>query len=593
MAEMIKGGSFVLETRQPQEVFTPEDFTDEHKMILQTTWDYINGEVRPKLEDLEKKDESVSRALMLSAGELGLLGTAVPEAYGGLGLDEVSTACVTEAFGAGGSFAVTEGAHTGIGTLPIVFFGTEEQKQKYLPKLASGEWIGAFGLTEAGAGSDAMNAKTKAVLSEDGKHYILNGEKMFITNGGWADCFIIFAKIDGQDFTGFIVERSWEGVSTGAEEHKMGINGSSTTTVLMEDVKVPVENVLGEIGKGHRIAFNVLDIGRHKLAAACIGPGKLAVQEAVKYANQRIQFKVPISSFGMIREKLADMAIKTYMLESVIYRAADLLDKALEAIDPNDPEHDPKAVKAIEEYSIEYCINKVYGSEVIDFIVDEWVQILGGYGYSAEYPAELAYRDARINRIFEGTNEVNRLLVPGTIMKRAMQGRLPLLQAAQAIGSEVMTFSPLMAEIPEGPLGFQQHMIEMTRKAIVLVAGVAAQKYMDKLAHEQEVLARLADMVIELWAMESGLLRALKKIEKDGEAAAELYIAAVQAYMDDTLPKVEFWGKQILAHVEEGDMLRTQLMALRKFTKNQPIDSIAAKRKIAAKIVEKEEYPIQ
>jgi len=592
MAELIKGGSFVLEARRPEEVFTPEDFSDEHRMILQTTWDFVLGELKPNFAKIEEKDAELSRKLMLKAGELGLLSTAVPEAYGGLGLDEVSTSCVTEAIGAGGSFAVTQGAHTGIGTLPLVYFGTEELKAKYLPKLASGEWIGAFALTESGAGSDALNAKTKAVLSPDGQHYILNGEKMFITNGGWADTFIVFAKVDGQDFTGFVVERTMEGISTGAEEHKLGINGSSTTTVLFEDVKVPVGNVLGQVGKGHKIAFNVLDIGRHKLAAACIGGAKMALSEAVKYAKGRIQFNQPIAGFGMIQEKLADMFIKTYMLESTIYRTAALIDAALEAIDPKDPEHDLKAVKAIEEYSIECCANKVYGSEVIDFIVDEWVQILGGYGYSCEYPAELAYRDARINRIFEGTNEVNRLLVPGTIMKRAMKNQIPLMGAAQALASEVMTFSPLMAEIPEGPLGFQSHMMEMTRKAIILVAGVAAQKYLDKLINEQEVLARLADMCIELWAMESGLLRARKKIDRDGEEAAELHIAAVQAYLDDTLPKVEFWGKQVLAHVEEGDMLRTQLMALRKFTKNQPVDSIAAKRKIAAKIIDKECYPI-
>ena len=592
MAELIKGGSFVLETRRSEEVFTPEDFSDEHKMILQTTWDFILGEVKPNFAKLEEKDDQLSRKLMLQAGELGLLSTAVPEEYGGLGLDEVSTSCVTEAFGAGGSFAVTQGAHTGIGTLPLVYFGTEELKNKYLPKLASGEWIGAFALTEAGAGSDALNAKTKAVLSPDGEHYILNGEKMWITNGGWADSFIVFAKVDGEEFTGFVVERTMEGITTGAEEHKLGINGSSTTTVHFEDVKVPKGNVLGQVGKGHKIAFNVLDIGRHKLAAACIGGGKEALAEAVKYAKGRIQFNQPIAGFGMIQEKLADMFIKTYMLESAIYRTAALIDTALEAIDPKDPEKDLKAIRAIEEYTIECCANKVYGSEVIDFIVDEWVQILGGYGYSCEYPAELAYRDARINRIFEGTNEVNRLLVPGTIMKRAMKNQLPLLAAAQSLASEVMTFSPLMAEIPEGPLGFQSHMMEMTRKAIILVAGVAAQKYMNKLIQEQEVLGRLADMCIELWAMESGLLRAQKKIDQDGEEAAELYIAAVQAYLDDTLPKVEFWGKQVLAHVEEGDMLRTQLMALRKFTKNQPIDAIAAKRKIAAKIIDKECYPI-
>ncbi len=592
MADKILGGSFLLEARQPEEVFTPEDFSEEQRMILKTTRDFIAGEILPRMAQIEEKDEALSRKLMLAAGELGLLGTDVPEAYGGLDLDVVSTACVTEAFGAGGSFAVTEGAHTGIGTLPLVYFGTEAQKKKYLPKLSSGEWIGAFALTEPGAGSDALNVTTKAVLAEDGKHYILNGEKIFITNAGWAQTFILFAKIDGQAFTAFIVERDTPGVSIGAEEHKLGIRGSSTCSVILEDAKVPVENVLGQIGQGHKIAFNTLDVGRHKLAVAVVGGAKYTLAEAVKYANGRLQFQAPISSFGMIQEKLVDMAIKIYMTESMIYRASALIDASLQALDKSAPDFAAQTVKAIEEYAIECSINKVYGSEMMDFVADEALQILGGYGYVAEYPMELIYRDSRINRIFEGTNEVNRLLIPGTITKRAMKGRLPLLAAAQKLAGEVMTFSPLGVEIPPGPLGFQSHMIDMTRQAIVLVAGVAAQKFMDKLIHEQEVLARMADMCIELFAMESGLLRAQKKINRDGEAAAALHMAMVQAYMDDTLPKIEAWGKQVLARVEEGDMLRTQLMAFRKFTKNQPLDAIAAKRLVARKIIDKEAYPL-
>ncbi len=592
MADKIPGGNFILEPRTTSDIFTPEDFTDEHRMILQTTREFIANEVMAAMDKLEEKDEELTRKLMLTAGELGLLGTDVPEEYGGLGLDKISTCCVTEAFGPGGGFAVTEGAHTGIGTLPIVYFGTKEQKEKYLPKLASGEWIGAFALTEPGAGSDALNAKTKAVLSEDGKHYILNGEKMFITNASWAQTFIVFAKVDGQDFTAFIVERDFPGVSTGAEEHKLGIQGSSTASLILEDAQVPVENLLGEVGRGHVIALNVLDVGRYKLGAACVGGGKWGLAEAVKYAKQRVQFGRPISEFGMIQEKLADMAIRVYLMESQCYAVAGLIDNALESLDKSAEDYDRQAVKAIEEYSIECAINKVWCSEAVDFIADEFVQILGGYGYIKEYPAEQMYRDTRINRIFEGTNEINRLLVPGTIMKRAMKGRLPLLQAAQQLASEVMSFSPLAAEIPEGPLGFQSHMIEMTRKAIILVAGVAAQKFMDKLLHEQEVLGRLADMCIELYTMECGLLRALKKIEKDGEEAAALHIAMVQAYLDDTLPKIQFWGNQVLARCEEGDMLRTQLMALRKFTKNQPVNVIELKRRIAAKVIDKEAYPL-
>ena len=587
MAEKILGGSWLLEAREPGELFFPEDFSDEHKMIAKTTKDFVEGEIHPVVDDIDDQKEGVALGILAQAGELGLLATDVPEAYGGMELDKISTTIVAEYVGQAGSWAVCHGAHTGIGTLPIVYYGTEEQKQKYLPRLASGEWCAAYCLTEPGAGSDATNAATKAVLSEDGKHYILNGEKIFITNAGWADTFIVYAKVDGEAFTAFIVEKGFPGVSTGPEEKKMGIKGSSTRPVILEDAMVPVENVLHEIGQGHKVAFNILNIGRYKLGAAAMGGCKKVLAESTGYAAERQQFNRPIIQFGMIREKLARMAMKTYLSEAMVYRTAGLIDSLYEAMDKS-----PDAgLKAIEEYAVECSINKVYVSEAVDYCVDEGVQIHGGYGYIADYPIERAYRDARINRIFEGTNEVNRLLVPGTILRRAMKGQLPLMQAAQETAAMVLEFSPLMVEIPDEPLGFQSHMIEMTRRAVLLVAGAAAQKYMQKLADEQEILARIADMAIELYAMESGLLRAKKKIAAKGEEAAAFDVAVVEAYMDETLPKIQAWGNEVLAAMDEGDSLRTNMMALRKFTKNQPIDAVARRRFIADLVEKKGGYP--
>ena len=585
------GGEFLITDVAPEDVFTPEDFTEEHKMILETAKDFVKKEVHPNVEKLEEKDHELVRKLLMSAGELGLLGTDVPEEYGGLGLDKVSTTVVGEAMGAAASFSVVYGAHTGIGSLPIVYFGNEEQKKKYLPKLASGEWCGAYCLTEPGAGSDALNAKTKAVLSDDGKHYILNGEKIFITNAGWANTFVVYAKVDGEEFTGFIVEKDFQGVSTGAEEKKMGVKGSSTRPVIFEDAQVPVENLMFEVGQGHKIAFNILNIGRWKLGAMSVGGCKSAVTEAVKYANGRIQFKVPISSFGMIKEKLADMAVRTYMSESMMYRLAGMFDDKLGTLDESAKRSGAETSAAIEEYAAECSISKVYGSECADFCVDEWVQILGGYGFIAEYPAERAYRDNRINRIWEGTNEINRMLVPGTMLRRAMQGKLNLLPAAQAIGKELLTYSPLSVQLPDTPLAVQEHMVKMSKKIALMVAGVAAMKFGQNLAKEQEVLAKIADIVIEIFAMESGLLRTLKMISTDGEGKAQHQIAAVQAYVDDTIPKIDGWAKKVLAYVEEGDTLRTQLAGLKKLARYQPIDTVGLKRMIADRIIDLEAYP--
>ena len=591
--KVFKGAEFLIADLSSADVFTPEDFSDEHRMILETAEDFVEKEILANLEKVEGKDHETFRNILLKAGELGFNGTDIPEEYGGLGLDKVSTTVVTEALGCAASFAVAFGAHTGIGTLPIVYFGTEEQKEKYLPGLATGELFGAYALTEANAGSDALNARTKAVLSEDGSHYILNGEKMFITNAGWADTFVVYAKVNGEQFTAFIVEAKYPGVSTGAEEKKMGIHGSSTRSLILEDVAVPVENVLYKVGQGHKVAFNILNIGRWKLGAATVGGCKRCVGEAAKYANSRIQFKTPISKFGMIQAKLADMAIRTYMAESMNYRTAGMFDDQLGTLDEKSKKDGEANAKAIGEYAIECSINKVYGSEVLSYVVDEYVQILGGYGYISEYPAERAYRDARINRIYEGTNEINRLLIPGTVMRRAMKGELPLMQAFQSLTSEIMEYSPMSVELPETPLALQEHMIRMMKKTALMVAGVAAQKFMEKLEQEQEVLALISDMIIEVFAMESGLLRALKSIDRVGEEKAKLYINAVKVYVNDMVLKIEAWAKQAMARVEEAEPLRTQLMAIKKLCRYQPIDTIALRREIAERVTEIEGYPFE
>ena len=585
------GGEFLIAEATPEEVFTPEDFTDEHRMIMDMAKDFVEKEIRPIDDQLEEKNKELTLSLLAKAGELGLLGTDIPEEYGGMGLDKVSTTVVTEALGTAGSFAVVYGAHSGIGSLPIVYFGNEEQKQKYLPKLASGEWCGAYCLTEPGAGSDALNAKTKAVLSADGKNYIINGEKMFITNAGWASSFIVYAKVDGEQFTGFIVEKDFKGVSTGKEEKKMGAHGSSTRPVILEDAEVPVENVLFEIGKGHKIAFNILNIGRWKLGAASVGGCKGCVSESVKYANGRIQFKVPISSFGLIKTKLSDMAVKGFMSESVMYRLAGMFDDKLGTLTPEAKKSGAENAKAIEEYAAECSIAKVYGSETLDFCVDEYVQILGGYGFCAEYPAERYYRDSRINRIWEGTNEINRMLIPGTLMQRAMKGRLNLLQEAQGIAGFLMGYSPLSVQLDDTPLALQEHMIRMAKKIALMVAGGAAMKFQQNLAKEQEVLGKVADIIIEIFAMESGLLRTLKIIDKVGEEKAKYQIDAVKVYVDDTIPKIESWAKQVIAYVEEGDMLRTQMAGIKKLARYQPIDAVSLKREIADRIIDLEAYP--
>lgn len=581
-----QGGYFLLETMDPEGVFTPEELTDEHRMIAKTTSDFVEREVKPVLDKIEAHDFSHSVRLLKKAGELGLLSADISEAYGGVGLGQISSTLITENVAPSRSFGLSHGAHVGIGTLPIVFFGNEAQKQKYLPKLAIGERIAAYALTEPDSGSDALGAKTTAVLSEDGQHYMLNGQKQWITNAGFADVFIVYAQVDGEKFTAFIVEKDFPGVSTGAEEKKMGIRGSSTRTLILEDARVPVENVLGEVGRGHVIAFNILNIGRYKLAAGCVGSCKSVLETSVLYAKERKQFKTPIVNFRLIQQKLADMAIKTYALESMVYRTGGLFETSLSQV----ADDDGKAIaKAIADYAIECSINKVFGSEVLDFVVDEGVQIHGGYGYMEEYEVENAYRDSRINRIFEGTNEINRLLIPGTLMRKTMKGELPLLQAAQTLQEEILSFMPPMFHDPE-PLEVEAHLIEMTRKIILMVAGIAVEKYGEKLEREQEILSDLADLVIALFAMESCYLRTKKTAQSLGEEKASLQMDYTQAFVFDTFEEVERVGRGILAALEEGDMLRTQLAVLRKFTRHTPINKVALKRRIASQIIEEEQY---
>ncbi|TGV25944.1 acyl-CoA dehydrogenase, partial [Mesorhizobium sp. M00.F.Ca.ET.186.01.1.1] len=498
--ELIRGGSFLIDAGSADDVFVPEEYSDEQKMIAKTTEDFVVNEVRPHLEELEKHSFDISVRLLKEAGELGLLAGDVPEKYEGLGLDKVSTALVTEKFSLARGFALSYGAHVGIGSLPIVYFGNEDQKQRYLPDLAYGKRIAAYCLTEPGSGSDALGAKTTATLSADGTHYILNGEKQWITNAGFADVFIVYAKIDGEKFTAFIVERDFPGVSFGPEEKKMGIKCSSTRTVILQDVPVPVANLLGEPGRGHVIAFNILNVGRYKLAVGAVGSAKKALELATNYAKERKQFKTPIANFTLIKNKLANMATKAYAAESSVYRTVGLFDTALSRLGEK-ADDGAEVAKAIADYAIECSINKVFATEVLDYCVDEGVQIHGGYGFMSEYEIENMYRDSRINRIFEGTNEINRLLIPDTLVKKAMKGELPLMQAATSLQAELMSYYP--EEIEDAPLAVEKHLLGMTRKIILMVAGSALMKYQQAISKEQELLAFAADMLIELYAMDS------------------------------------------------------------------------------------------
>jgi alkylation response protein AidB-like acyl-CoA dehydrogenase len=585
--KIVVGGSFLIEERTPEEVFTPEDFTEEHRMIADTARQFMDGEVRPRTAELEKKDWQLARELVQKGAELGFIGATVAEEYGGLGLDQVSGGIIGEALGRAASFATTMGAQGGIGLLPIVYYGTEEAKQKYIPRIVTGELITAYALTEAGSGSDALAAKATARLSEDGTHYVIKGEKMWITNGGFADLFVVFAKVDGDKFTGFIVERQ-EGLSNGAEEHKMGINGSSTTALVLDNVKTPVSNLLGEVGKGHKIAFNILNIGRFKLGAMCLGGMKLATHEAVRYANERQQFGKSISSFGAIKHKLAEMAIRTWVGEATTYRTLGLIESAINATaDAADPE---SKLRAIEEYAAECSAIKVSLSEYCQYVTDEMVQIYGGYGYSADYPAEAAYRDARINRIFEGTNEINRMLIPGMLMRRAMGGKLALLPAAQALMDEVLSPSMPSLDEDESVLAAEAKLSKNAKKVALMVLGTAAQKYMAALSEEQEVLIGVSNIIMDVFAMESAILRAQKLAAAQGEEQAALYLDMVRVFCNDAVERVEAEAKNTLAAVTEGDELRTLLAALKRFTKHTPSNTVVARRRIADAMIKANRY---
>ncbi len=590
MGDIIKGGSFLIRQVGPGDVFTPEDFNDFHRMVADTVKRFVKDKVVPRHEEIEAMEEGVAIGFLKEMGRLGLLGTDIPEKYGGAGADKITNLIIAEEVSRGGSLSLVFGAHTGIGTLPIVYFGSEEQKQKYLPALASGEKVAAYALTEPGAGSDALNAKTRAVLTEDGKHYILNGTKQFITNASWADVIITYAKVDGEKFTAFIVDRNTPGVSIGAEEKKMGIKGSSTCSVIFEDAKVPVENLLFEVGKGHRVAFNILNVGRFKLAVGCLGGAKFAIEVTADYALNREQFNTPIARFGLIKNKVADMAIKTYALESMCYRVGGLIENLLSSVDLTAPDAGQKMAQGIHEYAIECSVTKVFGSEVLDFAADEGVQIHGGYGFSQEYIVEQIYRDSRINRIFEGTNEINRLIIPATLLRKAMKKEIPLIEAAMKLQEELLM--PVFTDIPDEPLAAEENVIENQKKVFLLVSGTAAQKYGEKIQNEQEVLSRMADMAIEIFAAESALLRAKKIMLEKGADAAELAVKMTECYVTEMVPKMDRWAREVLTHIEEGDTRRTLLSALRKLTRLEPVDVYLHKRAIADAIYAGKKYKV-
>jgi len=587
----ISGGSFLLEERQPSEVFTPEDFTEQHRLIGQTAEEFAVNEILPNVEKIEHKEFQVTRDLLKKAGDLGLSGAEIPEAYGGLEMDKVTAAVIADHIAKYAGFATTWGGHSGIGTLPIVYFGTEEQKKTYLPKLAAGEIVGAYALSESTSGSDAMNCRARAELSKDGQHYILNGEKMWITNAGFADLFTVFAKVDGEKFSAFLVERTYPGFSVGAEEHKMGIRGSSTCPIILNDCKVPVENLLGEIGKGHVIAFNILNIGRFKLGAMCVGGARVSIENAIAYAKQRKAFSKVIADFGLVREKLANMATLIYVGESLVYRTVGMMDVALDEVDKSGADAMKETRKAIEEYAVECSIIKVWGSEMIDYVVDETMQIYAGYGFVEEYPAERAYRDARINRIFEGTNEINRLIITGFLLKRAMSGQLPLMPAIKKLMDEVLS-GPSMGDDLEGALTEERKLVGQAKKLGLFAAGSATQKYMQSIQDQQEVMGAIADMTIETYAMESAVLRAQKLVESKGERGATLALAMTRVYLTQAMEKIEAAARKVIAAVAEGDMLRTQLAILRRLAKYEPFNTIELRQQIAQRVIEVGKYTL-
>jgi alkylation response protein AidB-like acyl-CoA dehydrogenase len=587
-----KGGSFLLESPLPQEVFTPADLTDDHKLIGQTAEEFVVKEVMPVVKELENKKPGLMAELVRKAAELGIMSGGIPEQYGGAGLDKIATTVLTEKLSIYGGFAVTHGAHAGIGTLPIVYFGTEEQMKKYLPKLASAEMIGAYCLSEPQAGSDAQNSLTRAELNKEGTHYILNGQKMWITNGGFADLYIVFAKINGEKFTAFIVERAFPGFKPGNEEHKMGIHGSSTTPIFLEDCKVPKENVLHEIGRGHIVAFNILNAGRFTLGASAVGGSKHVLTTSSKYAKERKAFGKQIGDFGLMKEKLAEMAIQIFAVESMVYRSAGNIEAAMSAAAVSGGDKIQSTMKVLEEYAIESSIAKVYGSEMLDFVVDEGVQIFGGYGFHEDYPVCRAYRDSRINRIFEGTNEINRMLIIQMLMKRAMGGQIALIPAAMKLADEILA-GPSFEEGPEGVLAEESRVVGNAKKMFLQAAGGAMQKFREKLADEQELIGALSNVVMEVYAMESSLLRAQKAAAAKGESAASVMIDAARVFIADAAERLEHEAKRAIAAVHEGDMRTTQMAVLKRFGKRAAVDTIALRRRVAAAVQAQDRYPFE
>jgi alkylation response protein AidB-like acyl-CoA dehydrogenase len=587
-----KGGEFLIRPLLPEEIFIPEDFTEEQRMIGQTCLDFIRTEVHPILDEIDfAKDSSVMVGLLDKAGELGLLGTSVPEEFGGFGMDFNTSMLVAEACGGGHSFAVALSAHTGIGTLPIVYYGTEEQKKSYLPKLASGEWKAAYCLTEPDSGSDANAAKTKAKLNEAGTHYVLNGQKMWITNGGFADLFIVFAKIDDdKNLTAFLVERSFPGISMNEEEHKMGIKGSSTRQIFFTDCEVPVDNLLFKREGGFKIAVNILNIGRIKLAAAVIGGSKGLIDLAVNYSNERKQFGKSIHSFGAIQAKLGTMISRTYASEAACYRAGQNIDESIASLKAAGMSDAEAKLKGVEQFAIECAILKVHGSEVLDYVVDEGVQIYGGMGFSAEAPMERSYRDSRINRIFEGTNEINRLLAVGTVLKRAMKGEIELMPAAMAVGKEILGVPDFSTEVPQGIFGKEYKVIANAKKAILMAAGAALQKFTTEIEHQQEILMGLADMMIEVYVAESALVRVDKLVQREGEEKHAIAKECAMVYLHDAIEKVAHAGREVIMGFAKGDELNVLLMGLKRFTKIDPYNLIESRRRIAEAAIRKNGY---
>ncbi|MGB8789127.1 MAG: acyl-CoA dehydrogenase family protein [Candidatus Acidiferrales bacterium] len=587
----LRGGAFLITSCRPEEVFTPADLADDQRLIGQTAEEFVANEVMPVVPELEQHKDGLMPQLLKKAGELGLLGGSIPEAYGGAGLDKVSATILAEKLSAYASFAVSHGGHAGIGTIPIVYFGTEEQKKKYLPKIATGELISCYCLSEPQAGSDALAARTRAVLSPDGKNWILDGQKMWITNGGFADVYVVFAKIDGDKFSCFIVERGYPGFSVGAEEKKMGIKGSSTVPIFFENCPVPKENLLHDVGRGHIVAFNTLNVGRFSLGAYCLGGSKKVLEASSKYSKERTAFGKQLREFGLIRGKLGEMAIRIFAVESMIYRSAGMLDAVLSS-PQSGMDKTQQAMQVLEEYAIESSISKIYGSETVDFCVDEGVQIFGGYGFHEDYPVARAYRDSRINRIFEGTNEINRMLIVQMLMKRAMGGVLPLIPAAMKLTEEVMS-GPSLEEAPTGALAEEERALAQAKKTFLLAAGTAVQKFRDKLAEEQEIVAALANVVMEIYAMESVLRRTQKTAAVRGEASTAVMADAARAFIYGAGDRVEKEARTALVATLEGDMLRTQLAVLKRFSKREPVDVVALRRRLSDAVLAQDRYPFE